>query len=160
MNDFTELPYSWDTPVKSSSIQHVYYDHQTKVLYVQFHNGTVAGYKDVTTVLVDALVSNSSVGRFYNDNIRGKFTGVNAHGTLVKRQPVQAKKPHLQAVTDYSKVQVAAPTEPVKVLRDYTVRAYVLIEETYQAGSMEEACQMLTEEYDEATVKEVVISFE
>ncbi len=61
-------------PVKSSNIVAVGYDVDSKTLAVQFKNGTYH-YPDVKPEVHAALVSADSVGRFFQEHIRGTYEG-------------------------------------------------------------------------------------
>ncbi len=59
--------------VKSSNIRSVGYDAATKTLEVEFQGGNVYQHEDVPQDLADRLVRAESVGRFYNQNVKGTF---------------------------------------------------------------------------------------
>lgn len=59
--------------VKSSTIAHVGYDDETKVLTVRFRSGGVYVYADVSTEAHQALMSAESVGKHFQANIRDKY---------------------------------------------------------------------------------------
>lgn len=61
--------------VKSSNLRAVYYDDPSRSLYVEFKNGHGAGYRDVTRTAFLYLANASSPGRFYNQSIKGHFSG-------------------------------------------------------------------------------------
>ena len=61
------------TPLTSSSIKSVGYDPATRALHVEFHSGRVYEHADVPSHLADEFQTATSVGRFYNALIRGKF---------------------------------------------------------------------------------------
>lgn len=59
--------------VKSSNIKSIGYDAAKHLLEVEFTNGTVYQYKDVPQDKYNDLVSADSIGRYFMQNIRGKF---------------------------------------------------------------------------------------
>ena len=65
--------------VNSSCIRAVTYDRIERELIVEFTHGGEYTYWEVPEVLVEELLRADSAGRFYNENIRGQFLGVN-HG--------------------------------------------------------------------------------
>ena len=48
--------------------------HEGTILYLQFKSGIVYSYTDVPFTLYKELVSAPSVGQFFHQNIRGKFS--------------------------------------------------------------------------------------
>ncbi len=142
------MNYTYMEQVDSSSINCIYYDHPTLTLFVEFHNNSVAGYGEVDAATVFNLANAQSVGKFYNQSIRGKYKDVNASGEFVKR-------PALSVVPSASSRPVNTSVE-----RAYTVRGYVLVEKTYIAASLDAAVQLFNSNYKEVSVKEVVVSFD
>lgn len=61
------------TPVSSSNLASVGYDEGPQTLEVQFNRGTVYQYFGVPKVLYELLMVASSVGQFFNANIRDVF---------------------------------------------------------------------------------------
>ncbi len=66
------------TPVKSSSIRSVGYDPETRMLEVEFASGAVYQHQDVPPELHKGLTDAESPGRFYQQNLRGRFRYVKA----------------------------------------------------------------------------------
>lgn len=62
-------------PVSSSNIHAIGYDEDKRILAIEFHAGTVYHYADVSPELAIDLVNAPSIGRFYNQNIKGKLQG-------------------------------------------------------------------------------------
>lgn len=60
-------------PVKSSNLVAVGYDAKTKELRVEFKNKKIWEYEDVPKEVVDNLIGAESVGKFFNENIKGKY---------------------------------------------------------------------------------------
>ena len=58
-------------PVNSRAIRAVGYDGYT--LRVQFHGGRYYDHPGVPQYKFDGLMSASSKGRYYNDNIKGQY---------------------------------------------------------------------------------------
>jgi len=58
---------------KSSNIKAVGYDEDTLTLYVEFVNGGRYTYEGVPLELFDAFKEAESKGRFFFQNIKGKF---------------------------------------------------------------------------------------
>ncbi len=59
--------------VKSSNIKSIGYNESQQLLEVEFTNGTVYQYKDVPRDKYQALIEADSIGRYFMQNIRGKF---------------------------------------------------------------------------------------
>ena len=59
--------------VNSSNIAEVGYDVGTQTLEVLFHNGNIYQYFDVPEKVYDGLVAASSVGAFFNSQIKGVY---------------------------------------------------------------------------------------
>jgi len=74
----------------SSNIKSAGYDEQTGRLEIEFHNGSLYSYDEVPQEKFDALIAadgdeNQSVGRYFNQQIRGQFKG-----TKVEREEAAA----------------------------------------------------------------------
>lgn len=62
------------TEVKSSQISEIGYDPEKQICEIQFTGkGTVYQYFDVPPEVHKALAEAESVGRYFNQNFRGKF---------------------------------------------------------------------------------------
>jgi len=61
------------TPVTSSNVASVGYDAKTMTLEVGFNSGSVYQYFDVPEAEYLGLMSASSVGRYLNKNIKGRY---------------------------------------------------------------------------------------
>lgn len=59
----------------SSALRQAWYNSQTKELVVEFHTGTLAGYKDFAETSYDHFINSFSVGQYYAYNIRNNFSG-------------------------------------------------------------------------------------
>ncbi len=59
--------------VSSSNIAAVGYDPDTSKLVVEFHNGSTYEYENVPEDEFDSLVRSSSVGSYFQNNIRNSF---------------------------------------------------------------------------------------
>ena len=57
----------------SSTISEAVYHPTSLILEVCFHSGHVYRYSGVPKDIVDDFLTASSVGRFYNQHIKGKF---------------------------------------------------------------------------------------
>jgi hypothetical protein len=60
-------------PVSSSNVATVGYDSKTQTLEIEFNNGGVYQYFDVSQEIYEALISADSVGKFLNANIKGYY---------------------------------------------------------------------------------------
>ena len=60
-------------PVSSSNVATVGYDSETQTLIIEFNNGGVYQYFDVSQDIYEALISADSVGKFLNANIKGYY---------------------------------------------------------------------------------------
>jgi hypothetical protein len=60
-------------PVSSSNLVSVGYDEVSQTLEVEFMRGTIYRYFGVPKVLHESLIAASSVGKFFNANIRDVF---------------------------------------------------------------------------------------
>lgn len=63
-------------PVQSSDIVSVGYDPATATLEIEFHSGGLYHYYDVPSSEAEALVGASSVGRYFNANIKNHYRHV------------------------------------------------------------------------------------
>ena len=61
------------TPVTSSNVASVGYDPTTLTLEVEFHNGTVYQYFDVSEAVYQELITAGSVGGYLNHNIKNSY---------------------------------------------------------------------------------------
>ena len=59
--------------VKSSAITSIGYDEKTRILEIEFKNGTVYRYKEVPRHIYDELRKADSAGAYVNANIRDKY---------------------------------------------------------------------------------------
>lgn len=69
--------------IGSSAIDQVWLAENGDV-YIQFAGGSTAGYAKVGRALYDNFIKSYSLGMFYNMNIKGKFTGIEAPSGFVK----------------------------------------------------------------------------
>ena len=60
-------------PVKSSNIDQVGYESDTKVLRIAFKNGRIYDYFEVPQEIIDGLRATESAGKFAADNIYPRF---------------------------------------------------------------------------------------
>jgi hypothetical protein len=60
-------------PVSSSNLISVGYDEASQTLEVEFMRGTIYHYLGVPKMLYESLIAASSVGKFFNANIRDVF---------------------------------------------------------------------------------------
>lgn len=60
-------------PVKSSNIESVGYDDDTKTLKIKFKSGGTHHYADVDKLTYERLLSAQSIGSYFHTNIRNKF---------------------------------------------------------------------------------------
>ena len=58
----------------SSFITNVSYSEDTEVLYIKFNSGTTWVYYDVSQEVYNRLVKSTSVGEYFNKNIRNKYS--------------------------------------------------------------------------------------
>ena len=58
------------TPVKSSNIRAVGYDHGSKTLTVEFNSGGKHRYENVSPETHAGMMASDSVGRYFHANIR------------------------------------------------------------------------------------------
>lgn len=72
-------------PVESSNIAAIGYDAARSILAVQFKGkGDIYHYAAVPVPVAQRLYGAPSIGRFYTDEIKGKFTGQRMTGPCVK----------------------------------------------------------------------------
>jgi hypothetical protein len=64
------------TPVNSSNIAAIGYDSESGVLEVEFTNGTVYSYSGVPMGEYDGLLSADSKGKYFNANIKNRYSFV------------------------------------------------------------------------------------
>jgi hypothetical protein len=68
------------TDAKSQAILSHSYDAETKVLTLVFERGTYT-YADVPAEVYESFKSSESLGTFYRDEIKGKYTSSKVEGT-------------------------------------------------------------------------------
>ncbi|WP_439835328.1 KTSC domain-containing protein [Aeromonas enteropelogenes] len=61
------------TPVSSSNVASVGYDHISLTLEIEFHNGGIYQYYDVPEDIYSALMNAGSIGSFFSYNIRNHY---------------------------------------------------------------------------------------
>lgn len=61
-------------PVISSNINSIGYDEQSSILEVEFNSGRIYQYFNVPKVIYIALMSASSHGTYFNQNVRTSFS--------------------------------------------------------------------------------------
>ena len=59
--------------VISSNLKEVCYDSQTSTLRVEFHNGNIYEYSNVSSAVYIALLKASSKGRYFEAYIKDRF---------------------------------------------------------------------------------------
>lgn len=70
--------------VNSSSIDSLYYNKNGQRLWVKFVNGNIAGYAGVPVSVFNEFKNAPSVGRYYNNWVKGAYTGLNGDVDLVQ----------------------------------------------------------------------------
>jgi hypothetical protein len=60
-------------PINSSMATAVGYDGGKNILQVEFHNGAVYQYSDIDQDTWQDLHQADSIGKFFNENVRGKY---------------------------------------------------------------------------------------
>lgn len=60
--------------VQSSNLKSIGYDSNTSTLEVEFNNGAIWQYYDVLESTYYELKSASSVGKYFNANIKGSYS--------------------------------------------------------------------------------------
>jgi hypothetical protein len=60
-------------PVQSSNLATVGYDPQTEILEIEFQNGMIYQYFNVSPGVYDEFRTASSLGRYFNAMIRNKY---------------------------------------------------------------------------------------
>lgn len=66
--------------VASSNIRSVGYDEARRVLEVEFNQGRIYDYAEVPRDVYEALIHAASVGRYFAENIKGRYAGVPVGG--------------------------------------------------------------------------------
>lgn len=61
-------------PVSSSNIASIGYDYDTEILEVEFLNGSVYEYRNVTSVIYEELMNAASHGSYFNREIRMTYS--------------------------------------------------------------------------------------
>ncbi|MGB8338090.1 MAG: KTSC domain-containing protein [Burkholderiales bacterium] len=60
-------------PVNTEKIKSIGYDESTRVLEVEFRDGSVKQYANVSREIQREMMSASSIGNFFADNIEEEF---------------------------------------------------------------------------------------
>jgi hypothetical protein len=61
-------------PVNSSDLEGVMYDPETGILLVEFKSGNTYQYNGVQQDVFNELVSASSIGKYFNQFIKGSYS--------------------------------------------------------------------------------------
>jgi hypothetical protein len=61
--------------VSSSNLKSVGYDPRSRTLEIEFHNGGVYQYDEVSQQTYDDLIAAASKGRYYAEHIRDHYSG-------------------------------------------------------------------------------------
>ncbi len=61
------------TPVSSSNLHSVGYDPSTRTLEIEFHNGGIYQYSNVSSHIHNELMSASSLGEYFAANIKNNY---------------------------------------------------------------------------------------
>ena len=61
------------TGVVSSTVVSIGYDAESSTLEIEFHNGTVYQYFDISETTHVELITAGSVGAYLNSHIKGKY---------------------------------------------------------------------------------------
>ena len=61
-------------PVKSSFFHSVGYNKKSQILEIEFLNGTIYEYSEIPKKLHEGLMAASSLGKYYNQYIKGQFS--------------------------------------------------------------------------------------
>jgi len=61
------------TPVSSSHLDAIGYDDASQTLYVRWKNDQVSAYDNVPPIIAKDLQSAPSIGKAFNEMIRGKY---------------------------------------------------------------------------------------
>ncbi|SRR5581483_263214 len=59
--------------VESEAIRSIGYHHKTKTMEVQFHSGDTYRYANVPPAVFNAFLAADSKGRFFQEQIRGRY---------------------------------------------------------------------------------------
>lgn len=102
--------YTHSKVVDSTAISTVYWNAKSEEMYVEFLNGTIAGYAGVTLGQYFKLCNATSVGRHYTNNVRNVYRGISGDVNLVPA-------PALPKLEPISKEERSAETSDKK----YTV---------------------------------------
>jgi phosphoribosylamine-glycine ligase len=125
----------------STNLEAVYHDRDTGNLYVEFLNGTIAGYRNVPQTTYRGLASATSRGGYYNANVKGKFTGIDTSN-----------------VDDFEKRSYTS-TVSISGQTTYVVRGSAEVEITIVANSVDEAVAKAKEKSKTLKVTEVAVKF-
>ncbi|PMB18870.1 KTSC domain-containing protein [Fischerella thermalis] len=60
-------------PMNSSMANAIGYDSDRNILQIEFHNGAVYQYSDIDEDTWQDLHQADSIGKFFNENVRGKY---------------------------------------------------------------------------------------
>lgn len=61
------------SPVSSSNLSSVGYDEDSKILEIEFNDGSVYQYSNVPQNIYEGLMSASSHGKYFHRNVRGSY---------------------------------------------------------------------------------------
>jgi|GEM_PF-1331887 len=94
MNEPTAVPINW-IPLKSSMLEAAAYNDEKWVLSIRFKTGLELAYQEVPPEVNDEFMSAPSQGKYYNSNIKGKYTAVGEpEGESTRGQAVEKPETH------------------------------------------------------------------
>jgi hypothetical protein len=72
-NDTGIISHITRVPVESRALAAVGYSKRLRALEIEFRNGAIYRYLEVSPAVFEALMNASSKARFYDENVRGKY---------------------------------------------------------------------------------------
>lgn len=110
--------------VDSTAISDIYFDSFAEEMYVQFHNGTIAGYGDVDYNTYEEFIEANSIGRHYAGYIKGVYPGINGDVDLRERLMFSVGRPGI----DYDPIE---PEETSPTPKSFKVMVEITGELTF-----------------------------
>lgn len=115
----------------SSVIESIYYNRETWELFVVFHNGSARRYESVPAAVFTAFKGASSVGAYYNANIKNRYYGTAVAAWDLTEVEQKVEEPAFTLVPDEFK---GSQKFVAVVQSEVTIHADSLIEAVQKAA--------------------------
>lgn len=146
----TEYTYDHTFEPNSAAIKQVFYSSDTGALFVQFHNGSIAGYSGVSIDVYTNFMFAESTGKYWNNEIYGHFDGIDTGDLrLVERKLSDVVEEEESA--DSVEEENSDPVTDSDQLHSFKIVASVITEVTIscEAKDLDEAMALASDKLDD-----------